>query len=558
MKRVHLHGILIVLTIITITICVLLSSFPWKNSLFSLEKPVVLSENWVYEWINTGEKGITSLPARLNGGEADQELHISNTLPEGTWTNPHLLIRTSQQYMKVYLDDTLIFQYTKGPDSTVKLPGSRYHFIALPSDYAHKRVDIVLSSPYSQYSGTLNEIRLGNDASHVFDILTTYSADMITSIVIAVFGLVLVIIYLSLLIFGSRHHNILFLGLFSFLSGIWMLAESRAIELYIQNPILLFKIAIIALYLMPIPLLAFIIKTYQISSPRVLRVFMGIFSFLFVVSSLLDIFCIVDSIESLAVFHVTLLIGIAAMLTTSIIEIVNGNKAMRFFFVGCISLCFFALIDLLIFYFRIFPGLKAQIMFQVGMIIFIIITMISLAQNIIDVKHKQISHDILLSLAFTDILTGFKNRTAFEGRMAELNKNLDAYPAVHLIVMDINGLKCINDSLGHKEGDRLIIEGAKIIQETLGIPGELYRIGGDEFAIIMTNVESYFIHMEIDALNQRIEAFNQKDDTIKISIAYGIASYEKDTDKDLYSVFVRADKAMYICKESQKSNENNS
>jgi len=558
MKRVHLYSILVVLTIIAIIIGVLLSSFSWKDKHFNLEQPVVLSENWDYKWTDTGEKGTVSLPARVEGGKANRELRISNTLPEGSWSNPHLFIRTSQQYMKVYLDGTLIFQYDRDPDSMVKLPGSRYYFISLPSDYAHKRIDIYLTSPYNQFSGNINEIRLGNAVSHVLDILTNHSADMIIAAVVAVFGIILVIIYLTLFFFGSRHHNILFFGLFSFLAGIWMLAESRVIELYVQNPILLFKIALIAQYLMPIPLLAFIVKTYQISSPWVLKLFMATFTFIFVGSSLLDILCIVDSMESMSVYHVMLLVCIAAMLATSIIEIANGNKAMKFFFIGCISLCFFSMIDIFIFYFSIYPGLRAQTVFQFGMIIFIIITMISLAQNIIDTKHKQISHDILLSLAFTDILTGFKNRTAFEGRMAELNKNLDTYRTIHLIVMDINGLKSVNDNYGHKEGDRLIIEGAKLIQETLGIPGELYRIGGDEFAIIMTNLESYFIHMEIDALNQRIEAFNQRDDNIKISIAYGIASYDRDIDKDLYSVFVRADKAMYICKESQKSNENNS
>jgi hypothetical protein len=92
MKRVHLYSILVVLTIIAIIIGVLLSSFSWKDKHFNLEQPVVLSENWDYKWTDTGEKGTVSLPARVEGGKANRELRISNTLPEGSWSNPHLFI----------------------------------------------------------------------------------------------------------------------------------------------------------------------------------------------------------------------------------------------------------------------------------------------------------------------------------------------------------------------------------------------------------------------------------------------------------------------------------
>ena len=79
-----------------------------------------------------------------------------------------------------------------------------------------------------------------------------------------------------------------------------------------------------------------------------------------------------------------------------------------------------------------------------------------------------------------------------------------------------------------------------------------YLIGGDEFVVLVTNIEPYFIQVELDTLNKKIAAFNESGATFHMSIAYGLASFNKEHDKDLNDVFERADKSMYICKENQK------
>ena len=78
-----------------------------------------------------------------------------------------------------------------------------------------------------------------------------------------------------------------------------------------------------------------------------------------------------------------------------------------------------------------------------------------------------------------------------------------------MVILDINGLKIVNDTFGHREGDQLIVQGARLIKETLGQLGEIFRIGGDEFVVLSTNIEPYFIQVELDTLNKKISAFNE-------------------------------------------------
>ena len=87
-------------------------------------------------------------------------------------------------------------------------------------------------------------------------------------------------------------------------------------------------------------------------------------------------------------------------------------------------------------------------------------------------------------MAYIDTMTGLGNRTAF----LEENKSNAIFPGmISYIMMDANNLKTINDTLGHNKGDELIITIAKCMRKAVGHNGQCYRIGGDEFVIILKN-----------------------------------------------------------------------
>lgn len=87
-------------------------------------------------------------------------------------------------------------------------------------------------------------------------------------------------------------------------------------------------------------------------------------------------------------------------------------------------------------------------------------------------------------MLITDDITGLLNRHAYEEDSKELMES-NSFSNKTIIMMDINGLKSVNDNDGHLAGDELIIGAAKCIQTTMGTYGKVYRIGGDEFAAII-------------------------------------------------------------------------
>ncbi|MGN0686880.1 MAG: diguanylate cyclase [Oscillospiraceae bacterium] len=159
-------------------------------------------------------------------------------------------------------------------------------------------------------------------------------------------------------------------------------------------------------------------------------------------------------------------------------------------------------------------------------------------------------------LAYMDSLTGVENKTAYDMAVAEYNILIDEKKAdFAVVVLDLNNLKKTNDTMGHYYGDMLITNSARLIESSfIGCP--VYRIGGDEFVVIINGTS----HEQHKALYQNFEAALTSQRTngreCCISIAYGMAEFDSETDHSFSDVFTRADNAMYIHKKKSKEEMN--
>ena len=163
---------------------------------------------------------------------------------------------------------------------------------------------------------------------------------------------------------------------------------------------------------------------------------------------------------------------------------------------------------------------------------------------------SRVTESMYKKLAYTDVLTGYENRMAFEHRLRECDEFAAEGKNVTLIICDVNNLKTVNDTIGHGAGDTYIKNTANLIFEDIGGKLPLYRIGGDELASVLVGKKESEIAAIMEALR------NEKRPTYKtflFSCACGAASFEKGKDEDLRDTFKRADEAMYIEKKRQKS-----
>ncbi len=146
--------------------------------------------------------------------------------------------------------------------------------------------------------------------------------------------------------------------------------------------------------------------------------------------------------------------------------------------------------------------------------------------------------------AYYDQMTGLHNRRAYSERIDAFSKDLPDRCCV--VMADINGLKEANDTYGHDAGDELIIGAAECLKRGFEDAGTVYRLGGDEFGVIMTGTEKD-AQKCIKRMEELCSVWNGK--TIKnISLSYGVASSEEYSDID--SLTKAADGKMYEFKQN--------
>lgn len=157
------------------------------------------------------------------------------------------------------------------------------------------------------------------------------------------------------------------------------------------------------------------------------------------------------------------------------------------------------------------------------------------------------SAELLQNLSLIDELTQLRNRRGFfELAQQALKVAQREHYAMGVFFMDLNGLKRINDSLGHQAGDQALRDTAEVLRDTFRSSDILARIGGDEF-VAMAHVHStQDLHALGGRLRDHLQAFNQTHRRpYPLNISVGMTLVDIPTEEDLESLLARADAAMY-------------
>lgn len=165
-------------------------------------------------------------------------------------------------------------------------------------------------------------------------------------------------------------------------------------------------------------------------------------------------------------------------------------------------------------------------------------------------RQLKIRIDYINSLAFADKLTGVKNNTAYLQELMLMRDRMKNDPVSFAVfVIDVNGLKQVNDTLGHASGNELIIKTAESAVATFG--GEnVFRIGGDEFAVICWEMDPSECAERERAFEKTVARLGKE---IKLSAAIGSAVWDPAQNESYEAVFERADSNMYHRKQELKS-----
>ena len=158
-------------------------------------------------------------------------------------------------------------------------------------------------------------------------------------------------------------------------------------------------------------------------------------------------------------------------------------------------------------------------------------------------------------LAFIEPMTKLGNSLAYKNKLEALSVDIaNGNADFTVFVMDLNGLKKVNDNYGHEKGNAYIKNAADIIRSVFGETNS-FRIGGDEFAAVLGGQSDDEIKAFIEKLDSEMTDFNKGKTEIfdQVHIAVGGSFYRKGEDKEPADVFRRADSAMYEDKNRKKA-----
>ncbi|MGE5422728.1 MAG: HD domain-containing phosphohydrolase [Ignavibacteriales bacterium] len=167
---------------------------------------------------------------------------------------------------------------------------------------------------------------------------------------------------------------------------------------------------------------------------------------------------------------------------------------------------------------------------------------IGLRGIIMDISERIKLDDQLKYLSAHDSLTGVYNRVVFEREMLLLSQRTQG--SLGLIISDLDGLKLVNDTLGHDKGDVLLKAAVGVIKQSFADRYFIARIGGDEFAILLPNCTEEEVVAEVHRLREAINQYNQEhaDLILNLSIGYSI---EIGGGLSSTELFKRADNVMH-------------
>ena len=506
---------------------------------YGLEGYTYIMDGWTYE--DGSPADLSSL--RHEAGEAVVCCRIPEM--EGNTT---LCYRSHNMYTKVFLEDELIYE----TDNTYsdRSPGTRWNLVMLRPEQTGKTLRLKLTTMYDGDSPTVDNVYWGDRAAIVLSIMQQKMWAVLLCISICLVGLAMIILDIALNYRKKRKsHGICCLGLLSLSIGGWSLIETNVLQFLVGDTQILQPVNNLLLILCVMPLLLYTDWTYGIFKYRPVRVFCLLYLVYLLSCIVLPMTGVMDWHGLLPVARVFIAFAAGGFIVLSIwrnrflfVGREGRSRASYLQLAGVGALCTSGVLELV--RFNAADVMDRAIVLRFGLLIFILCFALSSLLQTFKLINQGMEYDSVHKLAYSDALTQLGNRVAFLERLEECVK--EHMWRLGIVYLDVNNLKKVNDVHGHEQGDLLIQTAANVIRESFGPYGRAYRIGGDEFCVVLDqdSVEGY--ERALEEFRKRIKAVNESGKYIfQLQIAQGFACCEADSMETVEDAVKTADDRMY-------------
>ncbi|WP_343249102.1 GGDEF domain-containing protein [Diplocloster hominis] len=505
-----------------------------------------LSEGWTYT--ADGESHtVTEFPFTLKF--EGEDITLSCVLPEELPQEGVIMYIADHQYIQVYLEDRLIYEYGIQDHTPFgHVFGSVTNLIPVPEGAQGKQLSIRVVGPggFHNYNYHFYPVYLGTKSAAVFHVFQQNFNSLCFCFIITLMGIAFIVtgVYLNSKKYLSNGSSFFYLGVFALLAAVWILTDSNIMQLWFGSAPVIYIGSFFAFMLMAIPFLQYIRQIF-VGGKRLLNVLSLLLVLNFFLMTTLYILGIVELFETNLLTHLLLLFSIGCIGVLCYRERkVYHNNEIRGLLAGLFILCAAAIFSIVKFYFS--SHNNNSLYFRMGLLVFIVVLGFSTLKKSLLLVNTRAEAAAYRKLAFLDSMTMLGNRTAFDTQTEKDLQEPKNVKSVAIVVCDLNDLKITNDTYGHRVGDKMIIGFAQCLKEAFEGMGKTYRIGGDEFAVWFVNQPEEAIQDCIRLLYEKVE--KQEPDPrfeLKYACGYAFETLEDGKEIKFNQLFSKADANMY-------------
>ena len=340
--------------------------------------------------------------------------------------------------------------------------------------------------------------------------------------------------------------DLLYLGEAAFFSAQWASAESLVWQLFFGYSEVFHLLGYLSLIVVPIPF--GLLGSYRFKKGR-MKTFSRIFSLVASINLLvtvpLHMLGIVEFHYTMKSTHILIVIMLpliaCLLLSYTHADNIKGHRTLSY--PAIIVLTISVLMALSKYYFGTHGDYTLYI--RIALLCFLFCLILYQLNQVADLFAKGLKSDMIHAMALTDYLTGLYNRTAFaEHKKLFYNAMIEQQLPIGVIQFDVNNLKYMNDTFGHEKGDELIKLTAEGLKNSFQRFGRCYRMGGDEFLVVLTgNDPEADYRLGIQLLHSYCEDINQTNmSDFSFEVAHGFVLSKGQVLED---VIKEADGKMY-------------
>lgn len=466
--------------------------------------------------------------------------------------NPYgasLIFYSNHQVIKVYSNNTELIYNKKPSNKYLNTTGSAWNIVPLRNTSRNLRIEV--RALYKNVRNDTPTFYMAYSGEGTGWILQRCLPGLYADILIITFGVLIIIFWAVARNYTQIDSSAFYFGIFTIALGFWTLKETDAMDLLMIQHATTSVFSYVCLMLMPVPMTLFV-KSGLFNEDRF--IWKILYAASFVVNGCLIIFQmagVMDLKESVIALHLL----VFADLLYLIIGIINDirlrglTSRARTNLIGITAFTLSIIARVIIYYLNRGSQEEAEFITKLAMLLYLIIMLIDIINDIIQQMDKGRKAVYFEEMATHDVMTGLFSRMAFESD----RHNMKVGQAYLLVSFDLNNLKQVNDTYGHKAGDEYITSAANILREIFPASAKCYRMGGDEFAAL-TDESSFDLDEAVKQMHRLEDEYNARKKNFRhMQIAYGSSRFVYTAPNDLEKALTSADALMYEKKKEQKA-----